>query len=101
VRERPANVVVVSSTRLAHWLRKRPVLLGTEEIARLRRLAGAADTWGSPAPVPADQAAFAELRASVESARVRRVGWAIAVLLSIPASLMASGFALPVLSSLW
>lgn len=101
VRERPANVVVLSSTRLARWLRDHPVTLGTEEIARLRRLAGATDTWGSPAPVPADQAAFAELRASVESARIRRVGWAAAFLLSIPAGLLCAGFALPVLSSLW
>jgi hypothetical protein len=101
VRERPANVVVVSSTRLAHWLKKRPVILGAEEIARLRRLAGAADTWGASAPVPADQAAFAELRASVESARIRRVGWGTAVLLSLPAGLLAAASALPVLSSLW
>jgi hypothetical protein len=101
VRAQPAHILVLSSTRLARWLKRRPAILSPDEVARLNRLARAPQTWRSTPPAAADLEAFALLRASVDSARKRRLVWAAALLVSLSGALVTAGFASPALSTLW
>ena len=48
VRERPADVVVLSSTQLVRWLERRPRLLTDDQLNRLTTAALDPATWGSP-----------------------------------------------------
>lgn len=89
VRERPTDVVVLSSTQLLRWLQRRPKLLTDEQSKQLMVAALNPATWGSAALPPADLARFAALRASVTSARRRRRSWALVAVLS-PFAIFAS-----------
>lgn len=90
VKERPTEVVVLSSTQLAGWLRRRPVIGSEADLAQLRRLASDKATWGHPLIQPPDLAAFAALRESVAMARRRQRTWALVVLLG-PLAVFAAG----------
>ena len=91
VRERPADVVVLSARELARWLHRRPVALSEEQVAKLTRIAFDASTWGNPDLPAPDLIAFAELREIVGTARTRRQLWALLVLLS-PLAVSAAMF---------
>ncbi|MET0886090.1 MAG: nuclease-related domain-containing protein, partial [Mycetocola sp.] len=80
VKERPADVVVLSSGRLARWLQNRSAVLTSDEVARLQRLVAIPETWGDHSLEPADLAGFAALRETVAKARRRRRIWAFGVL---------------------
>jgi hypothetical protein len=89
VRERPTDVVVLSSTQLLRWLQRRAHLLTDEQSKQLMAAALNPATWGNPALPPADLASFATLRESVTSARRRRRSWALVAVLS-PFAIFAS-----------
>jgi hypothetical protein len=91
VRERPTDVVVLSSSRLAHWLQRRPVALTSDDASQLTSLASDEATWGHPALPSADLVSFAVLRESVTSATRRRRTWALVILLS-PVAVIAATF---------
>jgi len=89
IRERPARVIVVSAAHLPQWLHNRPAVLTAGDVAELSHLVGAPATWGSPAIPEPDLVAFAQLRTSVAPARSRRLGWALAPMLS-PFAMLAT-----------
>lgn len=82
IRERPTEVVVLTSNQLVRWIERRPKLLTDDQLNPLVTAALDPQTWGNPALPPSDLVSFATLRASVKSARRRRQTWALAVLLS-------------------
>lgn len=82
VRERRSDVVVLSSTQLPRWLRRRPAVLSPEEAADLSSVALNLATWGNPALPAPDLTAFAALRERVAAAKRRRMLWGTALLLS-------------------
>lgn len=90
IRERPAEVVVLSSNQLVRFIERRPRLLTNEQMNQLVKATLDPETWGNLAMPPADLGSFAALRASVTSARRRRRTWALAVLLSPVAVAAAS-----------
>ena len=64
-------------------------MLATGDVAELSRLAAAPATWGNPAIPEPDLVAFAQLRTTVAAARNRRLGWALALVLS-PFAMLAT-----------
>lgn len=89
IRERPERVVVLSASHLRHWLQRRPAVLSTENVTHLSQVAAAPATWGHPTIPEPDLAAFAQLRTTVAAARSRRIGWALALVLS-PFAMLAT-----------
>ncbi|WP_314505995.1 nuclease-related domain-containing protein [uncultured Microbacterium sp.] len=94
VRERPADVVVLTSDQLVRWLQRRLKVVGADRAAQLAEAALNPSTWGDLSVPAADLVAFATLRASVDSARARRRMWALLALLSPMAVIAASVLAL-------
>lgn len=82
IRERPERVVVLAALRLPRWMQSRAAVLSADEVADLSRVASAPATWGHPTIPAADLASFAELRTTIATARNRRRGWALALVLS-------------------
>ncbi|GAA1762816.1 nuclease-related domain-containing protein [Kocuria aegyptia] len=79
IKQRPADVRVVTDRELLRWLKRRRPILTPQQAARITAAAVVPGTWhDNPAP-PKDpvelQERFAELRASVRSARLRRGLW--------------------------
>ncbi|GAB2841184.1 hypothetical protein GCM10027024_15040 [Microbacterium insulae] len=93
-KERPADVVVLSSTSLVRWLTRRPATLTDANVARVSRLAVDPKTWGDPILAEADLDGFAALRQEVVSARRRRLVWASVGALSMLAVTLTLAFAL-------
>ena len=89
VRERPTDVVVLSSTQLVRWLQRRPDLLTDDQSTQLMVAALNPATCGNLSLPPADLARFAALRESVTSARRRRRSWTLVAVLS-PFAILAS-----------
>ncbi|WP_427008606.1 nuclease-related domain-containing protein [Pseudarthrobacter sp. H2] len=88
VRERPSEVVVVSDRQLLRWLSDRPNLLTPRQIAVITAAAMRPGTWHRNPPAVVDpgflQYEFARLPALVDSARRRRAGWLLALLVGTP-----------------
>jgi len=88
VRERPSDVAVVSDRQLLRWLSDRPNLLTPRQIAVITAAAQRPGTWHRNPPAVVDPAflqyEFARLRALVDSARRRRAGWLLALLVGTP-----------------
>jgi hypothetical protein len=88
VREKPADVAVVTDRELLRWLNGRPTILTPRQVAVITSAAARPDTWhrNPPAMVPpaSVQGEFARLRTLVESARRRRAGWLLALLIGAP-----------------
>lgn len=91
IRERPADVVVLTSDQLVRWLQRRPKVVDDDQVGRLAGVVLNPATWGDPAIPAADLEAFAALRTSVGSARRRRQMWALLALFS-PIALAAATF---------
>lgn len=89
IRERPEHVIVLSVARLARWLQSRAAVLAAGDVTELSALAAAPATWGNPAIPEPDLVAFAQLRTTVVAARNRRLGWALALMLS-PFAMLAT-----------
>lgn len=89
IRERPERVIVLSAVRLPHWLQSRAAVLAADDVAELSHVAAASTTWGNHALVEPNLAAFAQLRTTVVAARNRRLGWALALVLS-PLAMLAT-----------
>lgn len=79
VKQRPADVKVVTDRELLRWLQRRRPVLAPEQVARITAAAVVPGTWhNNPAPSEdpvALQERFAELQVSVRSARLRRGLW--------------------------
>ncbi|MFI7583534.1 nuclease-related domain-containing protein [Kocuria sp. M1N1S27] len=79
IKQHPADVKVVTERALLRWLTRRRPVLDPERVARIVAAAVVPGTWHhSPAPAEDPvmlQQRFAELRASVRSARIRRDLW--------------------------
>ncbi|MET1087514.1 MAG: nuclease-related domain-containing protein [Arthrobacter sp.] len=88
VRERPADVVVVTDRQLLRWLGDRPNVLAPTQISALTAAAIRPGTWHRSPPALVDPAVllheFTKLRTLVDSARRRRAGWLLALLLGVP-----------------
>jgi len=89
IRERPEHVIVLNAARLPQWLQSRASVLAASDVAELSRAAAAPETWGNPALPEPDLVAFAQLRTAVAAARNRRLGWALALMLS-PFAMLAT-----------
>lgn len=81
VREKPSDVVVMSSPQLPRWFQRRPAVLSSEQVTELRSAALNLATWGYPALPAADLTGFAALRERVAAAKRRRMLWGTAILL--------------------
>ena len=88
VRERPSDVVVVTDRQLLRWLGDRPNVLTPGQIAAITAAAIHPETWHRSPPAVVDpeflQHEFTRLRSLVDSARRRRAGWFLALLLGAP-----------------
>lgn len=79
VRQRPADVQVLTDQRLLRWLRRRRAVLTADQVARLEVAAVRPETWHD-APGPAEDPVtlrerFTALQESVRAARLRRALW--------------------------
>ena len=88
VRERPSEVAVVTDRQLLRWLSDRPNVLTPRQAAAISAAAAQPGTWHRNSPAAVDPALlqheFARLRFLVDSARRRRAGWLLALLLGAP-----------------
>lgn len=88
VRERPSDVAVVTDRQLLRWLSDRPNVLTPRQTAAITAAAAQPGTWHRNPPAAVDPALlqheFARLRFLVDSARRRRAGWLLALLLGSP-----------------
>jgi hypothetical protein len=88
VRERTFDVAVVSDRQLLRWLGDRPNLLTSRQTAAIVAAALRPGTWHRSPPAVVDPAflqnEFARLRSLVDSARRRRAGWLLALLIGAP-----------------
>lgn len=89
IRERPERVIVLNVAQLPQWLQSRAAVLAAGDVTEVSALAAAPETWGNPAIPEPDLVAFAQLRTAVVAARNRRLGWALALMLS-PFALLAT-----------
>lgn len=89
IRERPERVVVLAAPQLPRWMQTRAAVLSADAVAELSRVAATPSTWGNPVIPATDLASFAELRTTIATARNRRRGWALALVLSPLAFLIA------------
>ena len=78
VRERPADVFVLSDSRFVRWLEKRKVVFSDEALRRVLLSARNPMTWSPGQHAPVDSSdTFAALRREVRSARRVRLGWLV------------------------
>lgn len=88
VRERPSDVAVVTDGQLLRWLSDRPNVLAPRQVSALTAAALRPGTWHRNPPAVVDPAVlqheFTTLRSLVDSARRRRAGWLLALLLGAP-----------------
>ena len=88
VRERPSDVAVVTDRRLLQWLSDRPNVLTPRQTAAITAAAISPGTWHRSPPDVVDPALllyeFTRLRSLVDSARRRRAGWILALLVGGP-----------------
>lgn len=88
VRERPRDVAVVTERQLLRWLSDRPNVLTPGQISALTAASIRPGTWHRDPPPAVDPAfvlhEFTGLRSLVDSARRRRAGWLLALLLGAP-----------------
>ncbi|MFI7494454.1 nuclease-related domain-containing protein [Kocuria sp. M4R2S49] len=87
VRQRPADVKVITDRELLRWLQRHRPVLTDEQVVRIAAAAVVPSTWHhNPAP-PEDPVAlqerFAELRGSVRSARLRRELWRLGGMVAV------------------
>lgn len=88
VRERPSDVAVVTDRQLLRWLSDRPNVLTPRQKAAITAAAIRPGTWHRSPPAVVDPALllyeFTRLRSLVDSARRRRAGWLLALLVGAP-----------------
>lgn len=95
IKQRPADVRVVTDRELLRWLKRRRPVLAPERIARIAAAAVVPGTWHHhPAP-PEDPVAlqerFAELMQIVRSARRRRRLWSFGLFIGAGAAMVNHG----------
>lgn len=92
VREKPADVAVLMDRELLKWLTSRPAVLTPWEISELAAAANQPRTWHRDPPGVVDAAAlwreFVALQSLIRTARRRRAGWALSLLLGTPVLLL-------------
>ena len=88
IKERPSGVAVVTDRQLLRWLSDRPRIFTPRQIAAVTAAAVLPGTWHRNPPGVVDPAflknGFAKLQSVVDSARRRRAGWILALLLGAP-----------------
>jgi hypothetical protein len=97
VRAKPTDAVVVTDRQLLRWLSGRPAVLTPRQIAAIAAAAVSPGTWHRNPPAIADPASlhfeFTRLRTLVDTARRRRAGWLLALLIGAPLVLITfSGY---------
>lgn len=87
VREKPAEVAVLTSRQLLRWLNRRRRVLTPEQIAGISAMAVLPETWHRNAPAGNDPATlqheFSLLQTLVDRARRRRAAWALALVVAL------------------
>lgn len=95
IKQRPAEVNVVTTRRLLRWLQRRRPVLTPEQVERLAAAAVIPRTWHDHPPLPEDPVAlqerFAALQACVRTARRRRMLWHLGWRLGGVTALLALG----------
>jgi hypothetical protein len=88
VKAKPEGAAVVTDTRLLAWIRHQPVILTPGQIRMIADAAAQPRTWHrNPPTVTAPdrlRREFASLRAAVNKARARRIGWFLALVIALP-----------------
>jgi hypothetical protein len=82
IKSRPAAVEVMPDGSLLRWLRKQPVVLTADEVARINAIIGVPATWRRTPDELADldrQEEFSALRSSVRVSRLLRRLWAAGI----------------------
>ena len=81
VRERPAQVVVVTASEVVSWLRRQPKVLSTDQVDQLAAAATRPGTWRNRphqgTDLPTLHLAFGALDRTVRRARLVRSAWPI------------------------
>ncbi|MEX5236167.1 nuclease-related domain-containing protein [Kocuria arenosa] len=95
IKQRPADVKVVTDRELLPWLKRRRPVLAPEQIARIAAAAVVPGTWhNNPAPSEdpaALQERFTELRSSVGRAQRRRGLWGLGLIVGGSAAAVSYG----------
>jgi hypothetical protein len=88
VRERPSGVAALTDRQLLRWLSGRPNILTPRQIVEITAAAVEPGTWHSKPTDMMDPSflrfEFAKLRTLVDSARRRRAGWLLALIIGAP-----------------
>jgi hypothetical protein len=91
VRAKPSGAAVVTDRQLLRWLSGRPTVLTPPQVAVITAAAVRPGTWHRNPPAIVDPASlhfeFARLRTLVDSARRRRAGWLLALIIGVPLAL--------------
>jgi hypothetical protein len=91
VRAKPSGAAVVTDRQLLRWLSGRPTVLTPPQVAVITAAAVRPGTWHRDPPAIVDPESlhfeFARLRTLVDSARRRRAGWLLALLIGAPLAL--------------
>jgi hypothetical protein len=91
VRAKPSGAAVVTNRQLLRWLSGRPSVLTPPQVAVITAAAVRPGTWHRNPPATVDPESlhfeFARLRTLVDSARRRRAGWILALLIGVPLAL--------------
>ncbi|MGG5173549.1 hypothetical protein ACQQCD_00820 [Pseudarthrobacter sp. J1763] len=97
----PTGTTVMTARQLLPWLARRPVVLGPRQITALSAVAARPETWRRTTSNLVDPGfvryEFAKLRAAVESARRRRIGWVLGLFLGGPVVVNTLFYAFPLL----
>lgn len=93
VKSQPEDVTVLRERDLARWLRRRPVTLLPDELARVSAVLTSPSSWEAGC-ADADLSAFARLRSSVHRAHRVRTLWALGALSAPVAVLTATALSL-------
>jgi hypothetical protein len=95
IKQRPADVKVVTDRELLRWLKRRRPVLAPERIARIAAAAVVPKTWHNNPEPPEDPVAlqnrFAELRSSVGHAQRRRRLWGLGLMVGGGAAVVGYG----------
>ncbi|WP_437773530.1 nuclease-related domain-containing protein [Arthrobacter sp. KNU40] len=88
IKASPEGAAVVTATRLLTWLADRPRVLGPGQVRMLTAAASQPQTWHRNPPAMTDpdliRREFSTLRTAVKTARARRIGWLLALLIAAP-----------------
>jgi hypothetical protein len=94
IKSRPTGVDVVDARRLVRWLRKRPAVLGSDEVAQIHSGLGIPATWDRQPDQHEDldrREQFEALQTSIVRSRWLRRAWALGLVAALAAAAFLFG----------